>query len=116
MECATDEEHLELARQLVRVIFTQDADFLRLHATGVPHTGIAYAHQQSDVGTLIRGLMLIYEVLSPADMENHVEFCKCSHATAASSAARRWLCWAVLSACSLPMIVLPKKAEFFAAP
>jgi uncharacterized protein with PIN domain len=74
MERATDAQHLELARQQGRVVFTQDADFLRLHAAGVPHAGIAYAHQQTPIGTIIRGLMLIFEVLSLADMENHVEF------------------------------------------
>ena len=71
---AADEEHLALATGQGRVIFTQDADFLRLHATGVEHTGIAYAPQQTPIGRLVRGLMLIYQVLAPEDMHNHVEF------------------------------------------
>jgi predicted nuclease of predicted toxin-antitoxin system len=36
---AEDEAHLALATQQGRVIFTQDADFLRLHATGIEHAG-----------------------------------------------------------------------------
>jgi predicted nuclease of predicted toxin-antitoxin system len=42
---AADEAHLALAAAEMRVVFTQDADFLRLHAEGIPHAGIVYAHQ-----------------------------------------------------------------------
>jgi hypothetical protein len=56
------------------VLFTQDTDFLRLHARGIRHPGIAYARQQTPVGEMVRGLMLIYQVLEPVDMQNHVEF------------------------------------------
>jgi uncharacterized protein with PIN domain len=71
---AADEDHLALAVQQGRVIFTQDADFLRMHATGVHHCGLIYAPQHTPIGQILRGLMLIYEVLSPEDMLNHVEF------------------------------------------
>jgi predicted nuclease of predicted toxin-antitoxin system len=71
---ASDEEHLALAAEEGRVLFTQDADFLRLHARGVPHAGIVYARQQTEIGVVIRGLMLVYQVLDPEDMQNHVEF------------------------------------------
>jgi hypothetical protein len=56
------------------VLFTQDEDFLRLHAVGVEHGGIAYAPQGSSVGEIIRGLMLIYQVLESDDMAGHVEY------------------------------------------
>jgi hypothetical protein len=56
------------------VIFTQDADFLRLHAAGEPHPGIVYAPQHTAVGTIVRSLMLIYEILPPEEMMNHIEF------------------------------------------
>lgn len=42
---ATDEKHLEHARAEGRVLFTQDEDFLRLHAARIAHAGIAYAPQ-----------------------------------------------------------------------
>ena len=72
---ASDEEHLAFARQEGRVLFTQDDDFLRLHAAGVPHGGIVYVHQQrAGIGEMIAGLMLIYEVLDSDEMEGHVEF------------------------------------------
>jgi predicted nuclease of predicted toxin-antitoxin system len=74
MHAADDDQHLELAARERRVVFTQDADFLRLHAAGVPHQGIVYTPQQTLIRIIIRGLMLIYDVLTPEDMVNHVEF------------------------------------------
>ena len=74
MHPATDDAHLQLARREGRVIFTQDADFLRLHALGTTHAGIIYAPQHTPIGSIVRSLMLIYEVLPPEEMVNHVEF------------------------------------------
>lgn len=71
---ATDEEHLVRARTEGRVLFTQDPDFLRLHAAGVAHAGIVYAPQGTPIGDIIRGLMLIRQVLEPEDMKAHVEY------------------------------------------
>ncbi|MEW6379281.1 MAG: DUF5615 family PIN-like protein [bacterium] len=71
---ATDMEHLALAKNQCRVVFTQDDDFLRLHAQGVNHAGIVYARQQMPIGDIIRGLMPIYHVLDTGDMQNHIEF------------------------------------------
>lgn len=71
---APDIEHLTFARKEGRVIVTQDDDFLRLHAGGEEHTGIAYAQQQISIGEIIRGLILIYQVLDAEEMINHIEF------------------------------------------
>ena len=71
---ASDEEQLALATSQSRVIFTQDDDFLRLHAKGLGHSGIVYAPQQTSIGDMVRGLMLIFQVLDSDEMENHVEF------------------------------------------
>lgn len=71
---ASDEEHLERARMEGRVIFTQDEDFLRLHAAGFQHAGIVYASQGASTGEIIRGLMLIHDVLEAEDMKGHVEY------------------------------------------
>jgi uncharacterized protein with PIN domain len=62
---ASDAEHLQLALQENRTVFTQDDDFLRLHAAGVEHAGIAYARQGTSIGDIIRGLMLIYQGWTP---------------------------------------------------
>ena len=74
LQAAEDARHLERAAQDGRVVFTQDADFLRLHASGLPHRGIVYAHQQTPVSHILRSLMLLHDVLSPDDMVRHVEF------------------------------------------
>jgi len=71
---ASDEKHLALARTQGRVIFTQDDDFLRLHAAGLKHAGIVYASQGTRVGDIIRGLMLIHDLLEAEAMVGHVEF------------------------------------------
>jgi|SRR3989339_358027 len=71
---ATDEEHVAFAKQGKRVIFTQDEAFLRLHSEGVDHSGIVYAHQRTPVGDIVRGLMLIHQVLKLDEMKNHLEF------------------------------------------
>jgi predicted nuclease of predicted toxin-antitoxin system len=74
MLSASDREHLEFALREGRVVFTQDDDFLRLHAAGAEHAGIAYMPQGSSIGEMIRGLMLVFQVLDADEMRNHVEF------------------------------------------
>jgi len=74
MLAATDIAHLRLAADEDRVIFSQDTDFLRLHAAGHPHAGIVFATQQTGIGTIVGGLMLIFELVGPDEMKNHVEF------------------------------------------
>ncbi len=71
---ASDEEQLAFARRENRVLFTQGDDFLRLHASGFEHAGIVYVRQGAPPGEIIRGLMLIREVLDREAMRNHVEF------------------------------------------
>jgi len=41
----------------------------------ITHAGIAYCPQQSkSIGQIIRGLLLIWEILEPEEMYNHIEF------------------------------------------
>ena len=70
---ASDKEHLTFALAERRVLFTQDADFLRLAASGMNHYGIVYTQQGKSIGEIIRGLMLIYQILEAEDMVNLVE-------------------------------------------
>lgn len=71
---ASDEEHLALSTSHGRIIFTQEDDFLRLHDRGINHSGIVYACQQKPISEIVRGLILIYQVLTPIEMKSHVEF------------------------------------------
>lgn len=71
---ASDLEQLEFCRQNDWVIFSQDDDFLKLNADGQEHNGIVYARQKTSIGSLIQGLMLIYQVLDAEEMVNHVEY------------------------------------------
>ena len=70
----SDAEQLHRARDEERVIFTQDDDFLRLAAEGADHAGIVYASQEHGVGEIIRGLMVIHEVLNADEMAGRVEY------------------------------------------
>jgi predicted nuclease of predicted toxin-antitoxin system len=72
---ATDEQQAAYALAEGRVIFSHDRDFLRLHAMGVPHAGMVYCDKDSkSIGAIIQGLVLIWEVLEPEEMQNRVEF------------------------------------------
>ena len=71
---ASDEEHLRKAGAEGRIISTQDIDFLRLAAAGIEHTGIVHTSQVTTAGGIIRGLMLIYQVLEAEEMEGHIEY------------------------------------------
>ena len=70
-----DEDHVAFGLKEGRVIFTQDQDFLRLHASGTEHASIAFCHQQSrSIGDIILGLTLIWGVFEPQEMKNRVEY------------------------------------------
>jgi uncharacterized protein with PIN domain len=71
---ASDEAHLRFAAENGRVLFTQDDDFTRLSAQGLNHAGIVYAHQRKSIGTIVSGLMLMHQIITPVEMRNRVEF------------------------------------------
>ena len=69
---ASDEKQIEFAKEQGRVFFTHDDDFLGIQAG---HAGIVYCGQgRCAIGQIIRWLILIWEALDPADMQNDVEF------------------------------------------
>lgn len=72
---AQDEDHFAIALREKRVIVTQDADFLAKHDRGDHHFGIAYCKQGSrSIGEMVAALDLIYQVMEPQEMVNHVEY------------------------------------------
>ncbi|APW61650.1 DUF5615 family PIN-like protein [Paludisphaera borealis] len=70
-----DEQQLAHCLANGRVLFTQDRDFLRLDAQGVPHAGVVYCVKDTkSVGELIQCLVLIWEIYEPADLAGRVEY------------------------------------------
>lgn len=71
----SDEAQLEFIRKEERVIVTHDDDFLSLSSRTSDHPGIAYCKPGTrSIGEIIRSLILVYEVYSPAEMVGRVEF------------------------------------------
>jgi predicted nuclease of predicted toxin-antitoxin system len=67
----SDEEQTAYALGQGRVIFTQDKDFLRINASGVPHAGIVYCRQgKHRIGGVIQGLTEVWETMEPEEMQN----------------------------------------------
>jgi len=72
---ADDASQLAFAASSGRVLVTQDADFLRLHADGAAHAGIVYCRQGTvTLGAMLRRLVLISDLLSPEEIAGRVEF------------------------------------------
>lgn len=71
---ASDEDVLAHSLQEQRVLVTQDKDFLRLHGRR-RHAGIVYSSQSArSIGELITGLLFLYDLLSPEEMADEVQF------------------------------------------
>ena len=72
---ASDEEQARYALAESRLIFTQDQDFLRIHAAGIAHAGIAYCHQRKrSIGAIIAGLTQIWEMMEPEEVLNWLTY------------------------------------------
>ncbi len=70
-----DAAHLAYSIAEQRVIVTHDHDFLRLHAAGAEHSGIAYCHQDKySIGELLPLLLLMNTCYSAEEMAGRVEF------------------------------------------
>ncbi len=75
----SDPALLNRARELGRVIFSQDDDMLseatRRQRQGELFSGVIYAHQlRITTGQAVRDLELITKVFEPIDIENRVEY------------------------------------------
>lgn len=70
-----DEEQAAYALAEGRVIFTQDRDFLRIHAAGIPHVGIACCEKDTrGIGEIIDALTLPWEIYEPEEMAGRIEY------------------------------------------
>jgi predicted nuclease of predicted toxin-antitoxin system len=71
----SDKAQLDFICQELRVLFTQDNDFLRIASHTNDHPGIAYCKQGTrSIGQIIESLVLIYEVYTPQKMIGRVEY------------------------------------------
>ena len=73
LRTSNDAAQLKFARNERRVIVTRDQDFLRLAVTA-KHSGIAFYTANQSLREIIEQLILIYEVLSPEELDNAVEY------------------------------------------
>jgi hypothetical protein len=72
---AIDEDQLAYCLTEGRVIFSYDDDLLRLAASGLEHAGIVYCQQRKrSIDDIVRGLVLIWERMDPADMAGQVKY------------------------------------------
>ena len=71
----SDREQLFYAYGEERVMVTQDDDLLKLASTGIKHFGLVYYHpQKRTIKQILRGLVLIYQVLEADEMRDHIEY------------------------------------------
>lgn len=69
----TDDNHLQRATSLERVLCTYDQDFLRLATEGMYHYGIIFAQQQSaSIGGWVREIKLIHTEKEADDLIEQV--------------------------------------------
>ena len=72
---AEDEDQLAHTLLERRVLVTHDPDLIELAHRDQAHAGIAYCDQERrSLRSIVRSLLLIWEVLSPDEMEGHVEY------------------------------------------
>ena len=72
---APDVEHLAFCFEHRRVVFTNDADFLRIDSRGDEHFGFVYcAPQARSIGQIVRCLCLMHDCLDDNEMRGKVEY------------------------------------------
>jgi len=69
-----DQAQLNFARAEGRIIVTRDRDFLRFAHGSEEHSGIAFYSANQSLREIIEGLILVYGVMSPAEMAGHIEY------------------------------------------
>jgi hypothetical protein len=71
----SDVNHLQRATEMGFVLCTHDADFLRMNAQGVDHSGIVFSsHDESTIGGWVRELQTIHSEMTAEAMKMQVKF------------------------------------------
>ena len=71
---ASDEEHLARAHSEQRAILTKDPDFIRMHKSGKPHSGILFIPSGRSTGQIIKRAILIYQSFSADQIIGTVQY------------------------------------------
>ena len=71
-----DEEQLAFANGVGRVMVTADEDYLRLHASGAPHAGIAFLSEGWTTRSAVRGLIKLHAESDAESMRGRVWYLK----------------------------------------
>jgi len=75
LRTADDTAQLRFAHSEQRVLVTQDSDFLHLAKTFPDHASIVFIKGgRHTVSEIVRWLLLVYEVLTPEEMGNRIEY------------------------------------------
>jgi hypothetical protein len=53
---------------------TMDSDYLIMASKGISHAGLVFVNGNASIGSLINALVLLHAVLTPAEIENQVEY------------------------------------------
>lgn len=71
----SDDNHLERAKSLGRILVTTDQDFLKMSADNPDHLGIIFGIQEDhSIGDWVTGLELICFVYTMDELKNRVEY------------------------------------------
>ena len=70
----SDAEQLEWAAEQGLVMVSRDSDFISLHTEKPTHAGIVHIPRTADLRAVIRGLLLIHEVLDAGEMTDKLEY------------------------------------------
>lgn len=71
----SDENHLQRANEMNRVLCTHDSDYIDLASQDIPHSGIVFGQQDIHyIGEWVKYLELMHAVYTPDDMQNRVEY------------------------------------------
>lgn len=71
---AGDDRQVAHALSTGRVLVTRDADFLRMHGRNVPHGGIVFVTGNRSIGEILRGLVVLHQVVPDGAMRGRVEY------------------------------------------
>lgn len=63
-----------LPRRFTVAVFSRDSDFISLHTESPTHAGIVHIPRTADLRAVIRGLLLIHEVLDAGEMIDRLEY------------------------------------------